>query len=97
MGGGRARGPWTPSGIHEIDDVADELIRCGAMLTERLEAESRLASDASHQLRTPLTALSMRLDEILAARSEEWVSDEDRISHEQLYRLTEYVHVLITA
>src|SRR5699024_12064368 len=50
----------------EIDDVAEELARSGAMLNERLEAESRLASDASHQLRTPLTALSMRLDEILA-------------------------------
>ena len=97
MGGGRARGPWTPSGIHEIDDVADELIRSGAMLTERLEAESRLASDASHQLRTPLTALSMRLDEILATSSEEWVRDEARISLEQLDRLTEVVHDLINA
>ncbi|MGP5376838.1 sensor histidine kinase [Brachybacterium alimentarium] len=97
MGSGRARGPWSPSGIAEIDDVAEELIRSGAMLTERLEAESQLASDASHQLRTPLTALSMRLDEILATSSEEWVRDEARISLEQIDRLTEVVHDLINA
>ncbi|WP_114855604.1 ATP-binding protein [Brachybacterium sp. YJGR34] len=97
MGSGRARGPWQDSGIAEIDDVAEELTRSGAMLTERLEAESRLASDASHQLRTPLTALSMRLDEILATSSEEWVREEARISLEQIDRLTEVVHDLINA
>lgn len=97
LGSGRARGPWKPSGIAEIDDVAEELARSGALLTERLEAESRLASDASHQLRTPLTALSMRLDEILATSSEEWVREEARIALEQIDRLTEVVHDLINA
>jgi signal transduction histidine kinase len=97
MGSGRARGPWQSSGIVEIDEVAVELSRSGAMLNERLEAESRLASDASHQLRTPLTALSMRLDEILATSTEEWVRDEARISLEQIDRLTEVVHDLINA
>jgi signal transduction histidine kinase len=97
MGSGRARGPWQSSGIAEIDEVAIELSRSGAMLNERLEAESRLASDASHQLRTPLTALSMRLDEILATSSEEWVREEARISLEQIDRLTEVVHDLINA
>src|SRR5690625_6172579 len=29
MGGGRARGPWSPSGIHEIDDDAVALIQVG--------------------------------------------------------------------
>ncbi len=97
MGAGRARGRWEPSGISEIDDVAEELTHSGAMLAERLEAESRLASDASHQLRTPLTALSMRVDEILATSSEEWVREEARIALEQIDRLTEVVHDLINA
>ncbi|WP_259557307.1 histidine kinase dimerization/phospho-acceptor domain-containing protein [Brachybacterium sillae] len=97
LGSGRARGPWKSSGIAEIDTVADELSRSGALLTERLEAESRLASDASHQLRTPLTALSMRLDEILATSSEEPVREEARIALEQIDRLTSVVHDLINA
>lgn len=97
MGSGRARSAWTPSGIVEIDTVAEQLTRSGAMLNERLEAESQLASDASHQLRTPLTALSMRLDEILATSSEDWVREEARISLEQIDRLTEVVHDLINA
>lgn len=97
LGTGRARAPWTRSGIVEIDTVADQLAQSGALLNERLEAESRLASDASHQLRTPLTALSMRLDEILATSSEEWVREEARISLEQIDRLTTVVHDLINA
>lgn len=97
LGSGRSRSEWKPSGIAEIDTVAVELTRSGAMLTERLEAESALASDASHQLRTPLTALSMRLDEILATSSEEWVREEARVSLEQVDRLTQVVHDLINA
>lgn len=97
LGSGRARAPWEPSGIAEIDTVAEQLANSGAMLTERLEAESALASDASHQLRTPLTALSMRIDEILATSSEEWVREEARISLEQIDRLTAVVHDLINA
>lgn len=97
LGSGRSRADWTPSGISEIDTVAVELTRSGALLTERLEAESTLASDASHQLRTPLTALSMRLDEILATSSEEWVREEARVSLEQVDRLTQVVHDLINA
>lgn len=97
LGMGRTRAPWEPSGIPEIDTVAEQLANSGALLNERLEAESALASDASHQLRTPLTALSMRLDEILATSSEEWVREEARISLEQIDRLASVVHDLINA
>lgn len=97
LGTGRARAPWSRSGIAEIDTVAEQLANSGAMLNERLESESALASDASHQLRTPLTALSMRLDEILATSSEEWVREEARVSLEQIDRLTSVVHDLINA
>ncbi len=97
LGSGRTRTQWQPSGIAEIDTVAVELTKSGIALTERLEAESALASDASHQLRTPLTALSMRLDEILAMSSEESVREEARVSLEQVDRLTQVVHDLINA
>lgn len=97
LGTGRARAPWAASGIPEIDTVADQLASSGALLNERLQAESALASDASHQLRTPLTALSMRLDEILALSSDEEVREEARIALEQIDRLTTVVEDLINA
>ncbi|MGQ4568770.1 sensor histidine kinase [Dermabacteraceae bacterium P9123] len=97
LGSGRSRVRWERCDIPEIDTVAQELAKSGALLSERLAAERTLASDASHQLRTPLTALSMRLDEILATSSEEWVREEARISLEQVDRLTEVVHDLINA
>ena len=95
MGAGRSRGPWCPSGIAEIDDVAEELARSGAMLNERLEAESRLASDASHQLRTPLTALLMRLEEMGETDDMDVVREEAAVAVTQVERLTGVIDTLL--
>ncbi|MEY2568564.1 MAG: hypothetical protein QOE35_3093 [Actinomycetota bacterium] len=53
-------------GLPETDAVADALNE-GAQRIERLvEAERQFSANASHQLRTPLTALSLRLEELTA-------------------------------
>jgi molybdenum cofactor synthesis domain-containing protein len=54
-------------GVTELDQVADGLDSAGRRVTSLLAAERELTLDASHQLRTPLTALSMRLEEVIAA------------------------------
>lgn len=95
LGSGQVRPQVEPSGVEEIDLVAAELARSADRMAARLAAERQFASDASHQLRTPLTALSMRLEEIMLATTSEEVREEARISLEQVERLVRVVDDLL--
>jgi signal transduction histidine kinase len=64
-------------------------------VTKSLAAEREFASDASHQLRTPLTALLMRLEEISVSDDVEVVHEEAGIAMEQVERLTRVVDDLL--
>jgi signal transduction histidine kinase len=97
LGAGQVRPRLEPSGVEEIDLVAAELARSADRMAGRLAAERQFASDASHQLRTPLTALSMRLEEIMTATDDESVSEEARISLEQVERLVRVVDDLLAS
>lgn len=97
LGSGQVRPQLEPSGVEEIDLVAAELARSADRMAGRLAAERQFASDASHQLRTPLTALSMRLEEIMLAASEPEVREEARISLEQVERLVRVVDDLLAS
>jgi len=95
LGSGQVRPRLEPSGVEEIDLVAAELARSSDRLAGRLAAERQFAADASHQLRTPLTALSMRLEEISLASDDPVVQEEARISLEQVERLVGVVDDLL--
>ena len=83
-------------GIPELDRVAEGLDGSAHRISELLAAERQFAADASHQLRTPLTALSMRLEEILAAADQpEVVHEEGTAALLQAERLTEVVSQLL--
>ena len=97
IGSGQTRPRLEPSGIEEIDLVAAELARSSDRLAKRLAVERQFASDASHQLRTPLTALTMRIEEMaLSAPDNDVVQEEARVSLEQIERLVTVVDDLLS-
>ena len=95
LGSGQVRPRLRSSGIEEIDLVQAELVRSAERVAGRLAAERQFASDASHQLRTPLTSLSLRLEEIEFLSDQEEVREEARACIEQVERLTSVVEDLL--
>ncbi|MDN3265184.1 histidine kinase dimerization/phospho-acceptor domain-containing protein [Streptomyces sp. CSDS2] len=96
LGSGDPRPRHRRYGVPELDRVADVLDSSAERIARMLTAERRLAADASHQLRTPLTALSMRLEEITLTGDLETVKEEATIALTQVERLTDVVERLLT-
>ena len=95
LGQGTTRLDPIRSDIPEVDRVSVVLTRSAQQVTKSLAAEREFASDASHQLRTPLTALLMRLEEISVSDDVEVVHEEAGIAMEQVERLTRVVDDLL--
>ncbi|MER5255256.1 MULTISPECIES: ATP-binding protein [unclassified Streptomyces] len=96
LGSGDPRPRHKRYGVPELDRVADVLDGSAERIARMLTAERRLAADASHQLRTPLTALSMRLEEITVTEDLDTVKEEATIALAQVERLTDVVQRLLT-
>ncbi|MFJ9089727.1 MULTISPECIES: ATP-binding protein [unclassified Streptomyces] len=96
LGSGDPRPRHKRYGVPELDRVADVLDGSAERIARMLTAERRLAADASHQLRTPLTALSMRLEEITMTEDLDEVKEEATIALAQVERLTDVVERLLT-
>ncbi|MEU3712348.1 ATP-binding protein [Streptomyces catenulae] len=96
LGSGDPRPRHRRYGVQELDRVADVLDASAERIARMLTAERRLAADASHQLRTPLTALSMRLEEITLTDDPDTVKEEATIALAQVERLTDVVQRLLT-
>ncbi|WP_329033324.1 ATP-binding protein [Streptomyces sp. NBC_01725] len=96
LGSGDPRPRHKRYAVPELDRVADVLDASAERIARMLTAERRLAADASHQLRTPLTALSMRLEEISTTDDPDIVKEEATIALTQVERLTDVVERLLT-
>jgi signal transduction histidine kinase len=96
LGSGDARPLGRRYGVAELDRVAEGLDGSAQRINDLLTAERDFAVDASHQLRTPLTALSMRLEEMVAAAdSPDVVREEGAAALAQIERLADVVGQLL--
>src|SRR5580704_11828021 len=97
LGAGDPRPLGRRYGVTDLDQVADGLDTSARRLSQLLAADRELAVDASHQLRTPLTALSMRLEEMIAAADDpEVVREEGHAALTQAERLADVVTQLLS-
>jgi signal transduction histidine kinase len=66
LGAGDFSARSSRSGIAELDAVAAALEHSAARIDDLVRSEREMAANASHQLRTPLTALRLHLEELVA-------------------------------
>ncbi len=96
LGSGDTRGHSRRYGVPEIDRVAQVLDRSAERLGELLSRQRDFVTDASHQLRTPLTALSIRLEEISITDDLVAIREECDAALAQVERLASVVDVLLS-
>ncbi|MEV0946016.1 HAMP domain-containing sensor histidine kinase [Rhodococcus sp. NPDC049939] len=81
-------------GIPELDRVSDVLDAATVEMAGRLQRERALVGDVSHQLRSRLTAVRLRLDE-LSAHPDPAVTAEAGEAMQQVDRLTQAIDELV--
>ncbi|CAM3152535.1 ATP-binding protein [Saccharomonospora xinjiangensis] len=82
--------------VAELDAVADALDASATALAQLVQRERQLVGDVSHQLRSRLTALQLRL-EALTTHPDEEVADSARTAQEQADRLAAVLDELLAA
>ncbi|CAM3807703.1 sensor histidine kinase [Smaragdicoccus niigatensis] len=94
------RGDFRPDptrhGISELDRVSDVLDAATVEIAHQLQRERSLVADVSHQLRSRLTAVRLRLDELASHPDPEVVTEAEE-AMSQVDRLTDSVDDLVRA
>lgn len=95
LGGGDFSARASKHGIPEIDAVADALNASAAQIAELVATERRFAISVSHQLRTPLTGIRMRLEELTECNDVAHARSEAHAALHQVDRLTGTINELL--
>jgi len=93
---GRTVTPPEKTGMTEVDLTINNLYLAATNAQRRLDAERTLAADVSHQLRSPLAALSLRLEQISQDTRDSNVHDDSVAALGQVDRLVKLVEGLLT-
>lgn len=88
--------PPEETGLPEVDLTINNLYLAATDAQRRLDAERTLAADVSHQLRSPLTALSLRLEQISQGTKDTKVHEDSTAALGQVDRLVKLVEGLLT-
>ncbi|MFF5990335.1 ATP-binding protein [Prauserella flavalba] len=96
LGGGDFRPDGRRYEVAELDMVADALDASATALAQLVQRERQLVGDVSHQLRSRLTALQLRL-ESLTGHPDSDVAEEAQAAQEQADRLAEALDELLAA
>lgn len=96
LGAGDFRLDRTRYQVHELDRVAEALDASATALAQLVQRERELVGDVSHQVRSRLTSLQLRIEELTAV-SDEDVAREAGAALEQAERLADVLDELMAA
>jgi signal transduction histidine kinase len=96
LGAGDFRLDRTRYDIPELDSVAEALDASATALAQLVQRERELVGDVSHQLRSRLTSLQLRIEELTVVPDQE-VAAEAQAALEQAERLADVLDELMAA
>lgn len=96
LGAGDFRPDPSRYGVSELDMVAEALDTSASALAQLVQRERDLVGDVSHQLRSRLTALQLRL-ETMAGTSDPEIAEDAAAALEQSERLAQVLDELLAA
>jgi signal transduction histidine kinase len=96
LGAGDFRLDRTRYEVQELDSVAEALDASATALAQLVQRERELVGDVSHQLRSRLTSLQLRIEELTVVPDKE-VASEAKAALEQAERLADVLDELMTA
>lgn len=83
-------------GASEVQDLAGSFDEMADRLERTVQAQREFVANASHQLRTPLTGMKLRLESAIAETSDERVVTQLKAADKEVDRLAEIVQRLLT-
>jgi signal transduction histidine kinase len=96
LGAGDFRLDRTRYRVPELDSVAEALDASATALAQLVQRERELVGDVSHQLRSRLTSLQLRIEELTVVPDEE-IAGEAQAALEQAERLADVLDELMAA